>query len=244
MPKDLIADYCKGQSRFPAWCGDFDVFTQECDLLKASSLQAIFERGRCQPDEMVKAAARGRLAQFADRLPRDVRLEYENVLPFELSEKIKAQQLKKGFSLPVLKGYINQTVYFEIPRTLAKDGYLGEDDEAMDDVNQIPQPETPVMPLTGLLGQIAEVLAERARAEKKLKRKQICVRQHGIYLRIIALLEEDADANRAKQLIACEFGINRKMLQRDLDEIEEFLAQENVLPRRRTDSLQDKNNAK
>ena len=244
MPKDLIADYCKGQSRFPSWCGDFDVFTQECDLLKASSLQAIFERGRCQPDEMVKAAARRRLAQFSDRLPRDVRLEYENVLPFELSEKIKAQQLKKGFSLPVLKGYINQTVYFEIPRTLAKDGYLGEDDEAMDDVNQIPQPETPVMPLTGLLGQIAEVLAERARAEKKLKRKQICVRQHGIYLRIIALLEEDADANRAKQRIADEFGINRKMLQRDLDEIEEFLAQENVLPRRRTDSLQDKNNAK
>ena len=243
MPKDLIADYCKGQSRFPAWCGDFDVFTQECDLLKASSLQAIFERGRCQPDEMVKAAARGRLAQFADRLPRDVRLEYENVLPFELSEKIKAQQLKKGFSLPVLKGYINQTVYFEIPRTLAKDGYLGEDDEAMDDVNQIPQPETPVMPLTGLLGQIAEVLAERARAEKKLKRKQICVRQHGIYLRIIALLEEDADANRAKQRIADEFGINRKMLQRDLDEIEEFLAQKNVLPRRRTDSLQNKNDA-
>lgn len=238
MPKDLIADYCKGQSRFPAWCGDFDVFTQECDLLKASSLQAIFERGRCQPDEMVKAAARRRLAQFSDRLPRDVRLEYENVLPFELSEKIKAQQLKKGFSLPVLKGYINQTVYFEIPRMLAKDGYLGENGEA-----EIPQPETPVMPLTGLLSQIAETLAERARNEKKLKRKQICVRQHGIYLRIIALLEEDADANRAKQRIADEFGINRKMLQRDLDEIEEFLAQKNVLPRRRTDSLQNKNDA-
>ena len=244
MPKDLIADYCKGQSRFPSWCGDFDVFTQECDLLKASSLQAIFERGRCQPDEMVKAAARGRLAQFADRLPRDVRLEYENVLPFELSEKIKAQQLKKGYSLPILKGYINKTAYFEIPRALAKDGYLGEDDEAMDDVNQIPQPETPVMPLTGLLSQIAELLAERARNEKKLKRKQICVRQHGMYLRIIALLEADADANRAKQLIADEFGINRKMLQRDLDEIEEFLTQENVLPRRRTDSLQGKNDAK
>ena len=114
----------------------------------------------------------------------------------------------------------------------------GEDGEA-----EVPQPETPVMPLTGLLSQIAETLAERARAEKKLKRKQICVRQHGIYLRIIALLEEDADANRAKQRIADEFGINRKMLQRDLDEIEEFLAQKNVLPRRRTDSLQNKNDA-
>ena len=231
MSKDLIGEYCKGQSRFPAWCGEFDVFSQECDLLKDAPMQAIFERGRCQPFEMVKAAVRGRLAYFADCLPRDVKTEYANALPVELAEKIKAQQLKKGFSLPVLKGYINRTVYSEIPKILAKEGLFHDEAATTTDFDRIPIPESQFMPLTGLLDQIQETLAERIRHESKIKRKQIAMRQHQIFLRLLALLEEDVALNSAKQIIADELGLNRKMLERDLDEIEEFLTQKNVLPR-------------
>ncbi|GAK50031.1 hypothetical protein U14_01256 [Candidatus Moduliflexus flocculans] len=240
MSKDLITEYCKGQSRFPSWCGDFDVFSQECDLLTNRLMQDIFERGRCQPDEMVKAAVRGRLAYFNDRLPQDVKAEYENALPFEIAENIKRQQLKKGASLPVLKGYINRTVFFEIPKVLAKDGLLDEETESADELDRVPEPGGWVLPLTGLLEQIHEALARRVCHETKIKRREILIRQHQIFLRLTALLEEDMSANSAKQIVADELGIKRKMLERDLDDIENYLIEENVLTRKRVGSLENK----
>lgn len=203
-------------------------------------MQAIFERGRCQPHEMVKAAVRGRLAYFNDRLPHDVKAEYENALPFEIAGNIKRQQLKKGASLPVLKGYINRTVFFEIPKVLAKDGLLDEETEPADELDRIPEPGGGVLPLTGLLEQIHEALAQRARQETKIKRRKILIRQHQMFLRLTTLLEEEIPTNSAKHIMADELNIKRKMLERDLDDIENYLIEKNVLTRKRVGSLENK----
>lgn len=126
MSEDLISLFCEGKTGgFPRKCDDFIQFTKECRLLKEQEMAMIFERGRCTPYEMVKGAVKGNLRLYEHLLtPQDSIDHYLHALTFEIAERIKARQLKQGWTIYFLKGYINRSVYCEVARRLEEEGIV------------------------------------------------------------------------------------------------------------------------
>lgn len=120
---DLIAVFCQGcDPRFQRRCCEFyQQLLRECHLLKEFILQAIFEKGRCLPEKLLKTAIAVNLSEYAEL----VRVEdYLDALAFESAERLKPTRLQQGFNLAVLKGYINVAAYRSVRETLEKDGVL------------------------------------------------------------------------------------------------------------------------
>jgi hypothetical protein len=80
-----------------------------------------------------------------------------------------------------------------------------------------------------LLERCVQVLAERAKQAQGKKRKQICERQYTIFCYLHHLLEQGLSRKEAVKDLVSTLGIAQKMLDRDLREIREYLARENVL---------------
>jgi hypothetical protein len=126
MAEDLINLFCEGKSSgFPQPCEHFIRFTKECRLLREQEMKVVFEQGRCDPYKMVAGAVKSNLKLYDHLIQsKDAVSHYIHTLTFEIAERIKARQLKKGWSIYFLKGYINRAVYCEVINRLEEDGIV------------------------------------------------------------------------------------------------------------------------
>jgi hypothetical protein len=126
MADDLIRRFCEeNRPEFLHPCEHFVHITKICRLLKEQDLQAVFERGRCTPNEMVNAAIKGNLRLYEHLFDsQEARGQYHRILLFETTKRIMGQRLKSGWTIYVLKGYINKTVYCEVIKHLEADGVI------------------------------------------------------------------------------------------------------------------------
>ncbi|MDM8524954.1 hypothetical protein QUF80_16410 [Desulfococcaceae bacterium HSG8] len=120
MKNDLIALFCKGEGkRFRGErCEHYEIFTDECRLLRDRKMKDVFEKGRCEPCVMVERAVKWNFYRYKDRVNPE---EYTEV--WEICEAIKKHTLHIP-KLPVLIGYINRSVYTEAIRILIEIGIL------------------------------------------------------------------------------------------------------------------------
>ena len=228
MAEDLMDAFCKGPSaHFDAPCEYFNLATGACQLLQDYEMRAVFAQGRCAPDEMVAAAVKGNLLDYADVIdPAD----YLNALPFEIGARIKRQRLKEGVTIYFLKGYVNRAVYRNITDLLAKDGaFATHAMEPLADHEHALSNDAQPAPLPGLFDQILAVLAERARNEPRSKRKQIYQRHHAVFCRLRHLLAAGMARRAAIQQIAADLAETMKTIYGDLNEIKTYLAEKKVL---------------
>ncbi|GAK51093.1 hypothetical protein U14_02335 [Candidatus Moduliflexus flocculans] len=123
MSSDLIAVFCQGcDPRFQRrLCEFYQQIYRECHLLKEFILQAVFEKGRCLPEKLLRTAIAVNLLEYAELVRVE---EYLDALTFESAERLKLTRLQQGFNLAVLKGYINVAAYRNVRETLEKDGIL------------------------------------------------------------------------------------------------------------------------
>lgn len=120
---DLIRLFCAGAGhRFGgAVCEYYVSFTGECDLLKQEKMERIFEKGRCDPYNILKSAVKKNLKKYKDLINIQ---EHKNSVIFILSNRFKDIRLKKGHNLAVLIGYINKASYTEVILLLQSEGLL------------------------------------------------------------------------------------------------------------------------
>ncbi len=123
MAEDIITFYCKGAGTFfkGKQCQSYLFPSTECVLLKNHILLEIFKKGRCNPPDMLKKAIQINLCEYIDLIQPE---EYLPALSFETEERLKQTRLKKGWTLYVLKGYINIAAYRSVRETLQKEGFL------------------------------------------------------------------------------------------------------------------------
>lgn len=120
---DLIRLFCAGAGHLfgGAVCEYYVPLTGECDLLKQAKMETIFEKGRCNPYNILKSAVKKNLIKYKDLI--DVQ-EHKNSIIFILSNRLKDIRLKKGHNLAVLIGYINKASYTEVILLLQSEGLL------------------------------------------------------------------------------------------------------------------------
>lgn len=120
---DLIRMICAGAGqRFGGVSCEYYVpFAGECDLLRQSALESIFEKGRCNPRGIMTSAVKRNLFRYKDLIHVG---EYLSSIVFTLWNRLKSIRLKKGHSLAVLIGYINRAAYTEVILALQSEGLL------------------------------------------------------------------------------------------------------------------------
>jgi len=120
---DLIRMICAGagQRYGHVACEFYVPLAGECDLLKQSKIETIFEKGRCNPRGIMSSAVKRNLFKYKDLIHVK---EYLSSIVFTLRNRLKNIRLKKGHSLPVLIGYINRASYTEVILALRSEGLL------------------------------------------------------------------------------------------------------------------------
>ena len=90
MARNLVGYFCKGEGkRFGGTlCGYFTHVTTECTLLKEFELHEVFEKGRCEPFEMLRRAIQKHLEKYRDVVDPG---EYIESMAFEISERLKSK---------------------------------------------------------------------------------------------------------------------------------------------------------
>lgn len=118
---DLVALFCKGEGeRFRRLCKHYDTDADECRLLRGKPMKHVFEKGRCEPYEMLKRAVTLNLYEYTDRIdPKD----HIEPTTFLTSVRIKEKSLTYP-KLPVLKAYINRAAYNDVIELLITEGAL------------------------------------------------------------------------------------------------------------------------
>ena len=122
---DLIRLVCAGAGqRFGGVSCEYYVpLAGECDLLKQSKIETIFEKGRCNPRSIMTSAVKRNLFRYKDLIQVH---EHLSTTVFTLSNRLKDIRLQKGHSLAVLIGYINRASYTEVIQSLQGEGLLAK----------------------------------------------------------------------------------------------------------------------
>ena len=120
---DLVRTVCAGAGdRFGGVvCEHYDRLTGDCDLLKQSKIEQIFDKGRCHPRRIMTSAVKRNLSKYKDLIHVQ---DYLSSIVFTLWNRLKDIRFKKGHSLPVLIGYINRASYTEVILSLQSEGLL------------------------------------------------------------------------------------------------------------------------
>lgn len=285
MAEDLIIRFCDGNpADFIERCPHFIFASEECDLLTDSPMQRVFEQGRCLPEKnLLKPTVRGTLTRYADLFHDDLSQpeNYLDSLTFEIAERIKRCSLKKGFTIYVLKEYINRAVENGVLDFLIAEGKLsrricgnccnlslsepyschrktivnfhGEEVENawyMQPRNQsdaacktgfepyrsenesakiFDRKDSAALPLPGWIEQIEVILSERAARESLPKKKAIYERHYAIFVNMKHFLSEGMERRAAIEKIADDLGETLKTVYGDLNEIQKYLQQKNVV---------------
>jgi hypothetical protein len=126
---DLVRSVCAGAgNRFGETVCEYYVrLTAECDLLIQAKMETIFEKGRCNPYNILKSAVKKNLIKYMNLLgvkdPNDLQ-KYILSIIYPLSHRLKDIRLKKGHNLAVLIGYIKKASYTEVILYLQSEGLL------------------------------------------------------------------------------------------------------------------------
>ena len=122
---DLVRLVCAGAGRRfgGVACEHYVRATGECELLQQSTMEAVFEKGRCNPRSMMKSAVKKNLARYEDLI---YGREYLSSIVFILSNRLKDVRLRKGHNLAVLIAYINRASYTEVIQFLQGEGLLAK----------------------------------------------------------------------------------------------------------------------
>lgn len=120
MARNLVGYFCQGEGkRFGGTrCNYLTHATSECTLLKEFELHEVFERGRCEPIEMLRRAIQKHLEKYRDVVDPG---EYIESMAFEISVRLKSKRLTQGYKIYVLKGYINKAVYCSVIEMLQRE---------------------------------------------------------------------------------------------------------------------------
>jgi hypothetical protein len=120
MTRNLVGYFCQGEGkRFGGIrCDYFIHATSECTLLKEFELYEVFEKGRCEPFEMLKRALEKHLEKYRDIVDPGEHIE---PMAFEILERLKSKRLTQGHKIYVLKGYINKAVYCSVIEMLQRE---------------------------------------------------------------------------------------------------------------------------
>jgi hypothetical protein len=122
---DLVRLVCAGAGRRfgGVACEHYVRATGECELLQQSPMEAVFEKGRCNPHSIMKSAVKKNLARYEDLI---YGREYLSSIIFMLSNRLKDVHLRKGHNLAVWIGYINRASYTEVIQFLQGEGLLAK----------------------------------------------------------------------------------------------------------------------
>jgi len=120
MAEDLVALYCKGEGgRFRGVvCKHYDA--KECRLLKGRPMKVIFDKGRCEPYRMLKAAVEQNLYRYNDRIDPE---DHTEPTTFLICKRIRQNRLKFP-KLPVLMAYLKKAAYTGVIEILIEEGVL------------------------------------------------------------------------------------------------------------------------
>lgn len=230
---DIIALYCKGRGW--QWngqqCEYYSLKSDECALLKERSLIAIFEKSpRCHPDNMVIKALKRNLKNSEAKTSEKDHLS----IRFILIDTLKKKELKQRASLPILKGFINKTVYGEVCQMLRKERNIPlEQSVSLEDVEGcIPSFSAPPQKQIHervQIEQVTELLARRVEQEPlHSQQRAVYERQYQVFCQLRHLFEQGVTVTAAPSILAEQFGVNRRTIKRDLEAIKEFFQEWNV----------------
>jgi hypothetical protein len=133
---DIIRKICGGAgNRFKHnACKYYDVSNGQCFLLLNHTLEIVFEKGRCQPDRLLKSAVKRNINSYKkqiDMLDGNYSQKGHNnfynlieIIIFTLKKRLKNIRLEKDYNFAVLKGYINKAAYCEVIRIMKAEGIL------------------------------------------------------------------------------------------------------------------------
>jgi hypothetical protein len=125
---DLVQSICKGEGkRFRGvLCEYYELDTEKCELLRDELLHAVFEKGRCQPlQRIVRPLVAKHLIRYGYHHACQDFHKNVNALAEGFTEQyIRNQRLHKGYTLYVLRKFINEIVYCKILDYVQQEGLL------------------------------------------------------------------------------------------------------------------------
>lgn len=241
---NVIDQYCKGkEGRFQGKDCAFYLPPDECDLLKTKlTLQMIFDKGRCQPFELVKHIVTGQLKKILDKQ------EYENIVTFQkynddivadVTDRIMQERLNAGAKLPILITFIErvsinaiiskrrqyrkeQKRFVRLVTKSGKDDQLAKNelDEAAfaADMQMIPSDSE-----QSLLDNMLQALGERIEQEADSKKRFLYKRQEQLFFKLLHLRDQGYSKKDAIEELATQFHCSTRTIRRDLEELEQYL---------------------
>ena len=133
MPKDLVNRFCKGAGKDfrGSPCDHYDPSTNECRLLRQGKTKAVFDHGRCEPVKMLRSAVAKYMKHHWSIIEPKAHQQhagdptyedgYATFISDRLLEKLRDANLKKGYTLPVLIGYIRKASRNEVKEIFLKE---------------------------------------------------------------------------------------------------------------------------
>ena len=231
----VIDQYCKENAeRFNGKACEFDLPpTDECELLKNETrLQTIFDKGRCQPFELVKNIVKAHLCSF--KMPQ----EYDDIVA-HVTERVMQQHLKKGATLPVLMGFIKRVAACHIIDKFRQQGKdrkrfvrlvtKSNNDERLtkDEIDETmltaDMPANSAISEKFLLDEMLQALGERTDQEADPKQKFTYKRQEMVFIDLIHLRNHGYSKEDAIPELAHRFNRASRTIYRDIEALEQFL---------------------
>ena len=127
---NLTDAFCKGMKpRFGGFpCEHYDPSAEECHLIRKGEAREIFEKGRCDPSKMLMSAISKYFKVYENlvfgehKAHKKDKNEYANFILDRISDR--SMNLKKGYTLPILIGYIRKAARNEILRIFGKESLI------------------------------------------------------------------------------------------------------------------------
>lgn len=235
----VIDQYCtENAGDFAGTACEFYLATDdECDLLKTTTtLCTIFDKGRCQPFELVKHIVTGQLKSF-NASPQFLQ-EYDDIVA-HVTEHLLQARLQKGAKLPIFLEFIRRAAGRHIIDRLRqtrkkeqrnvrlvpkaeKDETLAQNELDENTFSPVIQAIEP-FPAEILLEKMIQKLAERTVQEQDAKAKTMYLRQEMVFRALLHRRDQNMSEKDAIQEIAARLGKEPRTIYRDIEALEKFL---------------------
>ena len=220
----VIDEYCRGkETRFEGKeCAFYLPSSEECELLKIeATLREIFDKGRCQPFEIIKKEVK--------------KIVFSNYPMFREESEDIVNEVSIRFvrqSLPLRKGATTKALTAFI-RTVAvnyiMDQYRQQHNRPqiakneIDETNSLDISTEPYSSEQFLFEDILQALAKRAERESDPKKRFMYKRQESMFFKWKDLREQGYSNEEAVTELAKQFDRTTRTIRRDLEALEQFL---------------------